>query len=110
MGCDKIRLCKLFDYILMKWKDITLFVKKELSSEEIEKKIDKLIKKRHPYFLIFSYGSASSDTYTTIAKMDVAGSFRNNNYLLQLRRSNEKKEDYAWAVEHLEKDAFDFLS
>jgi hypothetical protein len=106
---DKIKVCTLFNYILMKWNDVTLFIKKEHTIEVIESMIKKLIKKDYPYFLIFSYGSASSDTYSVIARLDNENFFRNNKYLPQIRHKN-KNEDYAWVIEHLEKDIFGFCS
>ena len=48
---DKIKITKLFNHILAKWGDITVFVKKENSAEEINEKIkDHVINRKDPLF------------------------------------------------------------
>lgn len=102
---NKIKIIKLFDHILAKWGDITIFVKKENTKEEIEKKIKDQISRENPYFFVFSYGSASKIAYMTMAKMDNSGFFKKKEYIPQLRRK-KKNEDYAWVIENTKKDIF----
>ena len=100
---DKIKITKLFNHILAKWGDITVFVKKENSAEEINEKIKDHVIRKDPYFFVFSYGSASRAAYSTIAEMDNSGFFTKNEYIVQLRRK-KKNEDYAWVIEDTKKD------
>jgi len=105
--CDKLELCRLFEYILKRWKEITIFVKSENSQEDIERMIKLKIGEDYPYFFVFSYGSASKDAYLIVAKLTVSNFFFEKKYLPQLRH-HKKNEDYAWVFENLEKDILDF--
>ena len=107
--CDMIKLCKVFNYVIMQWKQIALFMKNEDTKTQIEKAIKKMVEAESPYFFVFSMGKASKATYEVIAQLNVKGYLLQKKYMFNIRDHGKTRENYAWVFEHRDKDILDFM-
>ena len=98
-----IEMGKIFDKILNDWRDITIFVKKEDSPNEIKIKITQKMFEKRIIFIIFGKGYAANIAISAIVSMKLNNEFEGYLFFLQenLNRS------YTWVFEKTGNEGID---
>lgn len=107
-----IQMGRLFDKVIEKWNEITIFVKSENNTNTIELKCLDMLEKKIPLFFVFAYGSAVPNTISVLAKLNVNNDFRG--YIFEAKMENScnpyQKECYTCSFENVEGFGIDMFS
>jgi hypothetical protein len=96
---DQSRMLKIFETIIQKWTDLTIFHKIEDGQKALEDKIVSFMNHQHEFFFVFSIGSASDQAKKAIASLGNDGIIQEKGYMLNLiskRVDMIEREHYSW--------------
>lgn len=98
----------IFDRIIERWEEITLFVKSEDSASSIKESCLSYLQKNERLFFVFAYGSAVNATISTIAELNNEGKL--SGYIWDAKMKNiGSKEVYSCTFESVKGAGIDMF-
>lgn len=92
-------LAKVFESIVMKWKQITIFHYEEIGREKLKSDIINYMNFSYELFFVFGAGNAGKQAAKVIAEMEDDGEIRSRNYLFDLLSRDQDgrgRDLYSW--------------
>ena len=97
-----LEMNRLFDKILDKWQEITVFVKTEDNFNNIKIKCSELLSKKESLFFVFAYGYAVKHAINAIASLNNEGELKGYLFFSNILMTDGKKEVYSCSFENVE--------
>lgn len=109
-----IQMCNLFDKIIEQWKDITIFVKSEDTTNKVSIVCQDMIASNKPIFFVFAFGNAVNHTIYAIAQLNVENKLKGYIFTSNMQNPREetgpnKKEVYSCMFESVNNFGIDIF-